>query len=431
MKEELLSILKSEVKPALGCTGPISVSYAASVAKDAVGGKVKKVRLIVDRDTYKNSIAVGIPGISERGVVIAAALGAVCGRSEAKLEVLKDVTSQDERDAKKLVDDGKVELKIDWDVKGVGLYIEVFAETENGIGHSIVAKTHTNVILIESNGKVLFRNSENDINTVLDEEKDLINKYTVKDFYEFSKEVPIDKLEFLKEAIDLNKNLSTVGLEENLGKGFGNAYLRVKEGNNIYMKAKAATAAAADARMAGENLSAMSCASSGNVGITASIPLCVIAQEQGISEELLLRALSLSFLLTIFIKNQIGRLSAMCACAIAASIGVGAGVVVLSKGSFEEVEGTIKNIVGSIGGIICDGAKLGCALKLSNAIGTAIESAYLAMEGVSIPSGDGLVCDSADETLRMLGRIARYGMIDTDKTVCKEIIQREGAEKTE
>ncbi|QOV20335.1 serine dehydratase subunit alpha family protein [Blautia liquoris] len=425
MKEELLSILVSEVKPALGCTGPTSVSYAVSVAKDAIGGKVRNVRFIVDRDTYKNSIAVGIPGISERGVVIAAALGAVCGRSKAKLEVLKDVTPQDEIDAKKLVNDGKVELKIDWDIKGVGLYIEAFVETENGTGHAIVAKTHTNVILIETNRNVLYKSQENDINDVLDESKDRINQYTVKDFYEFAREVPIEKLYFLKEAIEFNNKLSETGLKENLGKGFGNAYLRIKEGSNIYMKAKAYTAAASDARMAGENLSAMSCASSGNVGITASIPLYIVAQEQGSSEELLLRALSLSFLLTIFIKNQIGRLSAMCACAIAASIGVGAGVVVLSEGTFEEVEATIKNIVGSIGGILCDGAKLGCALKLSNAIGTAIESAYLAMEGAGIPAGDGLVCDTADETLRMLGRIAKNGMAETDKIVCKEIIQRE------
>ena len=429
MKEDLLSILISEVKPALGCTGPTSVSYTVSVAKDAVGGKVRNVKLIVDRDTYKNSIAVGIPGISERGVVIAAALGAVCGKSEAKLEVLKDVTTQDEIDAKELVDDGKVELKIDWDIKGVGLYIEALVETDKGTGRVIVAKTHTNVVLVESNGKVLYKSPEDEINDVLDESKDLINKYNVRDFYDFAMKVPIEKLKFLKEAIDLNKKLSEIGLDENLGKGFGSAYLRLKEGKNIYMKAKAYTAAASDARMAGENVSAMSCASSGNVGITASIPLYIVAQVQGSREELLLRALSLSFLLTIFIKNQIGRLSAMCACAIGASIGVGAGVIVLSEGSFEEVEDTIKNIVGSIGGIICDGAKLGCALKLSNAVGTAIESTYLAMDGVSIPSGDGLVCGSADETLRMLGRIARYGMVETDKTVCKEIIQREAEAK--
>ena len=425
MYEELLSILKAEVKPALGCTGPTSVSYAASVAKDAVGGKVKTVKVLVDRDTYKNSIAVGIPGTTEMGVDIAAALGAVGGDSKLGLEVLNNITSEDEKEAKRMLADGDLKLDIKWDIKAVGLYIEVFVETDKGVGHAIVAKTHTNVVLIEANDKVIYKDKAEDLETILDETKAPINNYGVKDFFEFASNVAIEEIEFLKEAVRLNKKLAEAGLEQKLGKGFGSAFTRFNQEQNAYMKAKAYTAAASDARMAGENLSAMACASSGNVGITATVPLYVIATEYEKSEEMLLRSLSLSYLLTIYIKNQIGRLSAMCACAIAASVGVGAGTVLMLGGNFEQAQETIKNIVGSIGGGVCDGAKLGCALKLSSAIGIAIESAYLAMDGVSIPAGDGIVCATADETLQMLGRIARFGMIETDIIMCKEIINRE------
>lgn len=425
MYEELLGILKEEVKPALGCTGPTSVSYAASVARHAVGGKVQAVKVRVDRDTYKNSIAVGIPGTLEMGVDIAAALGAIGGNSNKGLEVLNDVTEEHEKEAKKLIVKDKVDIEINWDIQGVGLYIEVFVETDKGIGQAVVARTHTNVILIKANNKVILKDDAEDLDTILDETKALINKFGTKDFYEFATNVPIEDIEFLKEAVVLNRKLAEMGLEKKLGKGFGAAFNRFDQEKNAYIKAKVYTAAASDARMAGENLSAMACASSGNVGITATVPLVVLAEEYGKSEEILLRSLSLSFLLTVYIKNQIGRLSAMCACAIAASVGVGAGTILLLDGSFEQAEETIKNIVGSIGGVICDGAKLGCALKLSSAIGIAIESAYLAMDGVSIPAGDGLVSETADETLQLLGRIARFGMIDTDKVVCREIIERE------
>lgn len=427
MDEKLLYILKKEVNPALGCTGPTSVSFAVSAAKNAVGGTVKSVKLIVDRDTYKNSASVGIPGTSEEGTEIAAALGAICGDSKLGLEVLKNVKREDEAAAKKFVKNN-LKVEIDWNDKGIGLYIEAFVETSNGVGHVIVSQTHTNVALIEVNNKIIFKKendkNSNDVKTSENNENDEIRKYKVKDFYEFSKNISADKLSFIKEAIDMNKLLAESGLKKHLGADFGNTFMKLN-GSKEYILAKAYTAAASDARMSGENLSAMSCASSGNVGITASLPLFIIAEENNKSEEELLRAVSLSFLLTIYIKSYIGRLSAMCACAIAAGIGVAAGTAYLLDGSYEKIELSIKNIVGSIGGVLCDGAKLGCALKLSTAVGVAIESAYLAINGAAIPSNNGIVCNNADETLIMLGKIAREGMIDTDKTVCKAIIERQ------
>lgn len=423
INNEILSILKSEVKPALGCTGPTSVSYAVSVAKDAVGGKVKSVKVKVDRDTYKNSISVGIPGTSKMGLIIAAALGAVCGDSKLGLEVLKNVTPEQEGYAQEFAKDF-VEVDICWELKEVGLFIEAYVETENGAGRAIVKRTHTNVVLIEVNGESVY--SKEDIGSEApDNQVDApIRKFKVKDFYNFSKSIDLRSIMFIKDALDMNVNLSKAGLKNNVGGGFGVGFNNFK-GDRAYIKAKSLAAAASDARMAGDNIPAMSCASSGNVGITASVPLLPLCEEYGKSEEEMIRAICLSFLLTIYIKSHIGRLSAMCACAIAAGVGVAAGSAYLLGGSYETVEMAINNFVGSLGGVLCDGAKLGCAMKLSTAVGVAIESAYLAVEGISIPKRDGIVSDSADDTLKLLGKIAREGMVDTDIVMCKAIIDRE------
>ncbi|NLN49901.1 MAG: serine dehydratase subunit alpha family protein, partial [Clostridiales bacterium] len=293
MKDEILNILKAEVKPALGCTGPTSVSYAVSVAKDAVGGKAKSVRLIVDRDTYKNSIAVGIPGTSQMGLVIAAALGAVCGDSRLGLEVLKHVTKKDEERALEFAGNS-VDLKIDWGLKEVGLYIEAFVETDKGVGHAIVKRTHTNVVLVEVNDKVILK-KEDEINNKETIQVDApILDFSVRDFYNFSKDIDIESIRFLKEAIDMNMELSQAGLKENVGGEFGIGFKNLI-GDKAYIRAKSLAAAASDARMAGDNISAMSCASSGNVGITASVPFLPICEEHGKSEEEMLRAICLSF----------------------------------------------------------------------------------------------------------------------------------------
>ncbi|MEA4848086.1 MAG: L-serine ammonia-lyase, iron-sulfur-dependent, subunit alpha [Clostridiaceae bacterium] len=423
MYDELLSILKSEVKPALGCTGPTSVSYAVSVAKDAVGGEAKHVKVNVDRDTYKNSISVGIPGTARKGLVIASALGAVCGDSKLGLEVLKNVTPEQEEYAQKFAE-SSVELDICWELEEVGLFIEAYVETENGTGHSIIERTHTNVVLIEANGGLIYKREADGSRAPAVEVDAPIKKYKVEELYNFSRNTSLDSIIFLKDALEMNINLSQAGLKENVGGRFGIGFNSFK-GDRAYIRAKSITAAASDARMAGDNIPAMSCASSGNVGITASIPFLPICEEYGKSEEEMIRAICLSFLLTIYIKSHIGRLSAMCACAIAAGVGVAAGTAYLLGDSYEKVEMAINNIVGSLGGILCDGAKLGCAMKLSTAVGVAIESAYLAVDGISIPKRDGLVSDTADDTLMLLGKIAREGMVSADIVMCKAIIDRE------
>ena len=421
---DILDILKKEVNPALGCTGPIVVSLATAAAKDAVGGTPKKIKVLIDKDTCIGSSAVVTPGTNFRGVYEPAALGALYGDSKLGLEVLKDMGPIDE-EAIRAYTKENVTINIDWDFKGIGIYVEAFVETENGEGHAIIAKAHNNIVLMEANGKVLKKDESYKKEEYNFGEKDAIRNYGVKDFYDFAKNVDTEKLDFLKEAIKLNSKLAEAGLNEEMGAKFGVGFKNI-EGNQVYLKAKMLAAAASDARMSGKNLSAMSCATSGNVGITASVPLIAVAEGYGRSEEDLIRALSLSYLLAIHVKSHIGRLSALCACSIAAGIGIAAATsFLIDKDNYEKIEMSIKSHVGSMAGVLCDGAKYGCALKLSSAVGVAVESAMLANMGICIPDRDGLVCETADETIAMIGKIASRGMLETDEYLSREIFERE------
>jgi L-cysteine desulfidase len=418
----LLEILRSEVKPALGCTGPVAVAFAVAVAKDAVGGIPRSVRVLMDKDTYVKNCAVGIPGIDTRGIPIASALGAVAGVSEAGLEVLKKVTPADAESAKALLPSVSVDIK--WDFDGVGLYIETWVESDRGTGHALVAKKHDQVIFAEVDGNLVRGAYPSGFREVTDETRDPIREFSVEDLWAFALEEPLENLLFLREAVTLNMALANQGFQEGIGENFGSGFTGIPSLGPI-LKAKSMAASAADARMSGQSLPAMSCATSGNVGITASVPLVVMARELGLDEEKMLRAIALSFLLTIQVKSYIGRYSAFCACAIGSSIGVAGGMVLLLGGNARQADGAIRSVVGSTLGVLCDGAKHGCALKLSVAAGAAIDSAYLAMQGSAIRGGDGFVCETADETIRVMGRMAREGLGKADETMCRLIFERD------
>ncbi|MFA6008098.1 MAG: L-serine ammonia-lyase, iron-sulfur-dependent, subunit alpha [Candidatus Shapirobacteria bacterium] len=423
MNSELCEILKSEVKPALGCTGPISAAFAASAAKSVIGGTPLHISILVDKDTYKNSISVATPGTPFWGTKNPTVLGAFYGKPELGLEVIRDAHDADFTTIEAFARD-HCDLDIKWDMKSLGIHIDVRVDTEQGYGRAIVANEHDRIVLLETNGRII-RREENLSQEISEfERKRPIRSHTMKELYEFSRNVDLGEIQFLKEVLDCNLALARYGLDTKAGAGFGLAILELK-GYAPYLRAKALAAAASDARMSGAPLPAMSCAGSGNVGISASVPLSAIAEGHGISEEGLLRALAFSYLLTILGKAHIGRLSPICACAMAASIGIGAGTCMMLGGSFEQVEYTIANIVGSTGGVLCDGAKFGCAYKLASAIGLAIESAELALMNVHIPALDGIVCASGDQTLAMLGRIASVGMLGADEYMSRELIGRE------
>lgn len=421
--EELLRILKKEISPALGCTGPTAIAYVASEAATAVGGIPKRIFLKVDRHIGTKNSDVGIPNTTYVGNEIAAALGAIAGDAAAGLNVLHGVRFEDEQAAKQLVLDGKVTVEPDLTTDILGLFMDCTVETDRGVGRAVVVKTHTNLVYREANGQVQVDIPYDRIAS-MNETHDPMVAYGIGDFFDFATGAPIEKLLFLREAIAMNKELAgAVFAGEVQGAGFALSMMKRSAGDP-FRRAKAMTAAGSEARMAGISRPAMSCATSGNVGITASLPLISIAEDLNVSEELLLRALAMSFLVTICVKNRIGRVSSMCACVTAASQGIAAGVCILRGGDLAAVNRAINTTLVNVFGVVCDGARLACAMKLASAAGIAMECAEIALDGYETPPCEGVCGESADDSLNFMGSFAQNGMKASDMALCKALYEK-------
>lgn len=422
--EKINNILRKEVKPALGCTGPTAVSYVAAEAAAAVGGQVKKIEMTVDRHIGSKNSDVGIPGTKVVGLKMAAALGAIAGDAEAGLEVLHNVKPKDEKEALAFSKSGNVIINVDLETDILGLFMDCTVTTDKGIGRAVVVKTHTNLVYREANGVVQI-NIPYDRRASMNETHDAITEFCLKDLYEYATKVPYENLEWISEAITMNKALAQ-SIFDGKAKGAGFAVSMMKRAKeNKIRKAKAITAAGAEARMEGYSLPAMSCATSGNVGIASSLPLISLAEDLKSSNEELIRALAMSFLVTIYVKNRIGRVSSMCACVTAASEGVAAGASMLFGGDFACIDRAINNTIVNVFGVVCDGARLACALKLSSAIGTAIECAMMAKDGIVTPLNQGVIANNADESLAFMGSFAQHGMAGSDLSLCKALYNKQ------
>ena len=421
---ELHAILKKEVVPALGCTGPTAVSYVAAEAATAVGGKPLKVEIKVDRHIGTKNSDVGIPGTTVVGLKMAAALGALAGDAAAGLEVLHNVTPEDEKEALAFSKSGNVIVDVDLETDILGLFMDCTVTTDKGVGRAVVVKTHTNLVYREANGQVQVDIPYDRIAS-MNETHDAMAGYQVADFYEYATTTPLEDLLFLREAVDMNKAIAQSIFDGRAkGAGFAVSMMKRSEGNMI-RKAKALTSAGAEARMEGFSMPVMSCATSGNVGLTSSLPLISMAEDLHSSEEELLRALAMSFLMTICVKNRIGRVSSMCACVTAASQGIAAGASMLLGGDLACIDRAINNTVVNIFGVVCDGARLACALKLSSAAGIAIECALMAKDGVMTPADQGVVAKDADATLNFMGDFAQHGMAGSDLSLCKALYKKQ------
>lgn len=420
---ELHAILKKEVTPALGCTGPTAVSYAAAEAA-AVGGKPVKVEIKVDRHIGTKNSDVGIPGTTAVGLEMAAALGALAGDAAAGLEVLHNVTPESEKEALAFARSGSVVVDVDLETDILGLFMDCTVTTDQGVGRAVVVKTHTGLVYREANGKVQV-DIPYDRRASMDEGRDPMAHYKLADFYAYATEMPLEELLFLREAVSMNREIAqTVFDGRAKGAGFA-ASMMARAENSMIRKAKALTAAGSEARMEGFSLPVMSCATSGNVGLTASLPLISMAEDLAAGEEALLRALAMSFLTTICVKNRIGRVSSMCACVTAASQGIAAGASMLLGGDLACIGRAINNTVVNIFGVVCDGARLACALKLASAAGIAIECALMAKDGVMTPADQGIVAADADASLDFMGDFAQHGMAGSDLALCKALYKKQ------
>ncbi|AKA69546.1 serine dehydratase subunit alpha family protein [Clostridium scatologenes] len=410
--ELLVSILKDQVVPALGCTEPTAVAYAAAMAKEVLGEKVESLDIYVDRNILKNGKEVGIPGTNEKGNVVAAALALIVGKSEYKLEVLKEVTNESLNEALKLIDKKKIKLHLKKEISG--LYIEIVAKGKNDIARVIIKKTHLNVVLVEKNGECISKKDEKQ-EAAKPSLRDRIREFTVADMKEFVDTVDYSEIEFINEGIVMNKRVGEDDLKYNLGIGIGSMLNEGKE--NLEAYAKAITSAASEARMTGYPLPVMSSAGSGNHGLVAILPVAVIGEGQKIEKEKVVRAVTLSHLVTVYIKSYTGALSPVCGCGVAAGVGAAAGLTYLWDGSLKQIEGAIKNMSAGITGMICDGAKIGCSYKLSISVTAALDAAKMAMKNIFIPYNDGILDKSAEKTIQNLGRVSNEGMSNTDNVI--------------
>ncbi len=418
MYNDILKILRTELKPALGCVGPIGTCFAAAQAYDAIGGEIKKITVKVDWDRAKND-DVAMPGTEYPGIEMSVAIGAVCGNPNAGLEVLRDVTPEGELKARKVAELVTVEPHFEFPQSGI--YNEIIIETDKGVGRAICRGRGDGLVLKERNGEILF---ETEADASAQSGNTPLRKYKIKDLYDFAVNIPAEELDICKTAVDYNRELAKAAMENEVGIGIGKQLATMAKPDDITARAKAWAAAGCEARMAGVRLSAMSCANKGNVGIATSMPIMSVAQDIGASEEDLKRAVALSSLIAMSIIHRIGKTPSMCSCEVAAALGVSAGVVLLHKGTWEQVEIAMQNVIPSIFGVVCDGARLACALRLSTGTGVALEAANLALGGVRIPFNQGVLSTSIDESLNVIGETALYGMLESDKAICRQMFAK-------
>lgn len=420
--EKLLAILRDQVKPALGCTEPGAVAYGVARAKELLGGDVKELRIRVDKNILKNGMDVGIPGTQERGIVFAAALSLVIGKAEYGLEVLRDVDAESIEAARDIVE-AKV-IKLDLEEGAEGLYIQVDALGEGDRSRVIIKDSHTKIVFESRNDEVLLDREQAGAEPAdLPEEiKQEIKNYSFADLFDFTRNVPLEKLAFIQDGIDMNMRIARANLAEEPGIGIGKHLY--DQARDVFERAKAYTAAASEARMSGYPLPVMSSAGSGNHGLVAIIPIAVVGAEKELPQEQILRAVTLSHLITIYVKVYTGPLSPVCGCGIAAGVGCAAGLTYLLGGSDDQIMAAVNNMVAGITGMLCDGAKLGCSYKLSIAVDAAVDAAKFALQGITIPADNGILGETAEDTVQNMALVSRLGMKDTDRVILDVMLQK-------
>ena len=404
----LIDIIKDQVTPVLGCSESVAVAYAVATAKEALGGEVDNVEVVVDLKIYKNSFGVLIPGTDTKGLPMAVALAITGGKSRYKLEVLKDITEADLAAAMELLNRGSIEVTADKDVRG--FFIEAVVSGPGGNVRVIIKDKHDNITLIEKVFQKPKKIAEN--GPFL---KDHIKAFSIAELVTFADKVNLEDLDIVLSGIDMNKKIAQAGLEHRPGIGLG--HMLHHDESDFGQYAKSLTAAGCDARMAGYPLPVMSCFGSGNHGLTAFLPIVAVGEKRQCHEDRIVRAITLSLLVTIYIKSYTGTLSPVCGCGVAAGIGASAGITYVLGGDVEQIKIAINNMIGGLPGMLCDGAKSGCSFKLSIAVGAAVEAALMAMDGVAIPPSDGIVDEAVEQSIVNLGIVSTNGMENTDEVM--------------
>ena len=424
MRELYLKTLKKEVVPSEGCTEPIAIAYAASIAAEYLKGEIKEVNIYLSKNVIKNALGVGIPGTGGVGIEIAAALGISIQKSYKKLTItiLSNFTEDELKKAKEIVDKNIINIKQKNTNKA--LYIEVELLSETSKSKVIIEDTHTNVTLIECDDEIIMDNNS-EVSEDLEED---YNLFKIADIYNFAKEADFDDIKFILESAKMNEKVSEEGLKGDYGLQVGSKI--IQKGNfNLFSndasnKIIAASAAASDARMDGCAMPIMTTAGSGNQGIACSIPVAQTSRLLDKSEEELARALVLSNLVTIRIKKHMGRLSPLCGAGIAGATGASCGITYLLGGDLKNINYCINNMISDLSGMICDGAKETCALKIATGTNAAIQCANLAINGISATANDGIVAKDVEETIESIETLIQNGFKNVDDTILNIMLEK-------
>lgn len=413
-RQEIIELMHREIVPAIGCTEPIAVALCVAKAREILGEIPEKIDVFLSKNIIKNAMGVGIPGTGMIGLPIAIALGAIIGKSDYKLQVLKDLTQKDVENAKTYIDKERINISLKDNCPN-NLYIEVHCYYKDNQSIAIIQGGHDNFTYVKKNNQIIYKNdySEN-------EDNGFNVNLNFDEVYEFSTKSPIDEIKFILDAAEMNKNALLISMKGEYGHQLKNILSseKAKEivGNNILNTMIAATAGACDLRMDGAMVPVMSTAGSGNQGIAATLPVTLFAQSLSSNEDQLIRALTLSNLMVIYIKQKLGKLSPLCGCVVA-STGSSCGITYLLGGSKSQISFAAKNMIASITGMICDGAKPSCSLKIATSIYTAALSALMAIDNNVVSHYEGIIDDDIEKTIENLAIIGKKGMRETDNII--------------
>lgn len=415
--KKLEELVFEDIKPSLGVTEPGAIAYAAASARKLVSGTIRKIEVVLNSGIYKNSFTCGVPNSDMTGCAAAAALGAIAGKPELKLEALRDAGDEDCQRAKALIRAGAVDVRLNEISSEV--YICVKVHTDNGTSEAIIRGGHTELVYLARDGEALVDDRKA---TADSKAESPIIQYTLKQLYEYAKTVPLENIEFLREAYSMDAAL--LGAGEKSGKTALSAAMTESDRAECGERAaKYAVCGAIEARVNGVPMPAMSITGSGSHGILCMMPIFAAGKAEGLSEEETLRAVFLSCLVTMYIKEFSGKLSAACGCVLAGGTGAALGLTVLYGGGYEDLCRALSNMAASVTGMICHGGNPGCVLKALTGVEMAFWACRLALKGVCVAAEHGILAAVPERTMRNMGHISSPGMVETEKHII-EILER-------
>ena len=416
--------IKAEMKPSMGCTEPVAIALAVSRTCELLEKPAKKLDMVISSNIFKNAFSVQIPNTGTCGIELACALGCLLSKPGNTMEICADIKPEHVEKAMKLVEEGFVSVKV---LKSSQFYIECTASNEEESANTITVDSHDHLVYSKKNDTVLLDNYTTKYATSEEAEEGGfdVTQHTFKEFYDWANEIDVADLKFIKDAIDMNMEIAKIGMEKKYAFGVGptiqNLIGKGLMSNDVVNAVRSIPAAAADFRMYGGNGSVMTFCGSGNQGISTTLPMAVFADKMGIPEEKLLRAEFMAMLMMMYMKKHVGRLSPVCGAMIAGTVSA-AGMTYMMGGTYAQIDGAIQNMMGSVAGIFCDGAKGGCAVKVSVCAGEAVYAAMYAMDGSSIPVTDGINSTKAEDTAKNLAKLSHEALDGVDMKVI-EIMQ--------